>query len=160
MATPEECNTWATLERIKDKVEALIVQMEDALATNPTPTSALWRRIKNVEKAWTEFKGQYDQLRAITGENQAEQHRTYHIALERRYLEVHAHAEDALDDDLDTEDIRPKALTSEQKVQQYTTRWKGAHHRIDRALEEIKASLEGAAIDSLEVLKVKKDQLV
>ena len=51
-------------------------------------------------------------------------------------------------------------LTSEQKVQQYTARWKGVHHRIDKSLEEIKASLEGDAIDSLEVLKVKEDQLV
>ena len=51
MATPEECNAWATLERIKDKVEALIVQMEDTLANNPTSTSMLQRRIKNAEKA-------------------------------------------------------------------------------------------------------------
>ena len=55
MATPEEHNARDTLERIKDKVEALIVQMENALAINPTPTSALQRRIKNTEKAWTEF---------------------------------------------------------------------------------------------------------
>merc|ERR1711867_219337 len=134
--------------------------MENTVVINTTSTSVLQRRIKNTEKAWTEFEGQYDQLRAITGENQAEQHRTYHVALQRRYLEVHARAEDALDDDQDAEDVRTKTLTSEQKVQQYTTRWKGAHHRIDRALEEIKASLEGAAIDSLEVLKVKEDRLV
>ena len=163
MATPEERNAQDTLERIKDKVEALIVQMENTLATNPTSTSALRRRIKNAEKAWTEFEGQYDRLRAIAGQGrlqdqvQAEQDRAYHAALQRRYLEVHACAEDALDNDQNAEDVRPKALTSEQKVQQYTTRWKGAHHRIDRALEEIKASLEGAAIDSLEVLKVKED---
>ena len=72
---------------------------------------------------------------------------------------MHKRAEDVLDDDQNAEDVRPKALTSEQKVQQYTTRWKGAHHRIDRSLEEIKASLEGVTIDSLEVLKVKEDQL-
>ena len=41
MATPEEHNARGTLERIKDKVEALIVQMENVLAINPTPTSAL-----------------------------------------------------------------------------------------------------------------------
>ena len=46
MATPEECNARETLERIKDKVEALIVQMENTLATNPTSTSALQGRIK------------------------------------------------------------------------------------------------------------------
>ena len=160
MATPEERNARDTLERIKDNMEALIVQMENTLAINPTPTSALQRRVKNTEKAWTEFEGQYDRLRAIAGENQAQQDRAYHVALRHRYLEVHVRAEDVLDDDQDAEDVRPKALTSEQKVQQYTTRWKGAHHRIDRALEEIKASLEGDAIDSLEVLKVKEGQLV
>ena len=84
MATPKECNARDTLERIKDKVEALIVQMENALAINPTPTSALQRRIKNTEKAWTELEGQCDRLRAIAGVNQAEQDRTYHVALQRR----------------------------------------------------------------------------
>ena len=69
-------------------------------------------------------------------------------------MEVHARTEDALDDD------RPTALTSEQKVLQYTARWKDVHHGIDRALEEIEASLEGDAIDSLDVLKVKECQLV
>ena len=57
MATPEERNARDTLERIKDKVEALIVQMENTLAINPTSTSALQRRVKNIEKAWTEFEG-------------------------------------------------------------------------------------------------------
>ena len=47
-----------TLGRLKDKVEYLIVQMEDMLATNPTSTSALRRRIKNLERAWTKFKAQ------------------------------------------------------------------------------------------------------
>ena len=75
--TPEERNARGTLERIKDKVEALIVQMEDTLANNPTSMSMLRRRIKSAEKAWTEFEGQYDRLRAIAWENQAEQHRTY-----------------------------------------------------------------------------------
>ena len=115
--TPEERNARDTLECIKDKVEALIMQMENTLAINPTSMSALQRRVKNTEKAWTEFEGQYDRLRAIARENQAEQDRAYHVALQRRYLEVHAYAEDALDDDQDAEDIRPKALTSEQKVQ-------------------------------------------
>ena len=157
MATPEEHNARDTLERIKDKVEALIVQMENTLAINSTSTSVLQRRIKNTEKAWTEFEGQYDRLRAIA---QDEQDRTFHVALQRRYLEVHVRAEDALNNNQDAEDFRPKALTSEQKVQQYTARWKGAHHCIDMALEEIKASLEGSPINSLEVLKVKEDQLV
>ena len=71
------------MERIKDKVEALIVQMENMLAINPTPTSALQRRVKNTEKAWTDFEGQYDRLRAIAGENQAKQDLTQHVNFQR-----------------------------------------------------------------------------
>ena len=41
MATPKERNARDTLERLKDKVEALIVQMETTLASDPAPTSAL-----------------------------------------------------------------------------------------------------------------------
>ena len=99
MASLEECNIRATLERLKGKVEALIVQIESALTSDPVPMSALRRRIKNSEKVWSEFEGQYDQLRAIAGENQAKQDRTQHVALQRCYLEVHARAEDALDND-------------------------------------------------------------
>ena len=99
MATPEERNARNTLERIKDKVEALIVQMENTLAINPTSTSALQRRVKNTEKAWTEFEGQYDRLCAIAGVNQTKQDRAYHVPLQRRYLEVHVRAEDVLGDD-------------------------------------------------------------
>ena len=73
---------------------------------------------------------------------------------------MHACAKDALDNDQDTGEVRPKALTSEQKVQQYTAKWKGVHHHIKKSLEEIEASLEGDAIDSLEVLKVEKDRLM
>ena len=131
--TPKD-QTRDALGRHKDKVETLIEQMERTLATILTSTSALQRRIKNLERDWTEFKAQY--------------------------LEVHARAEDALDDDQDAEDVRPKELTSEQKVQQYTTKWKGVHHRIDKALEEIEASLEGDPIDSLEVLNVKEYRLM
>ena len=156
--TPEERNARDTLERIKDKVEALIMQMENTLATNPTPTSALQRKVKHTEKAWTEFENQYDRLRTIAGENQAEQDCTHLATLQHHYFEVQARIEDVLDQD--AEDVRPKALTSEQKVQQYTARWKGVHHRIDKSLEEIKASLEGDVIDSLEVLKVEEDRLM
>ena len=60
MATPEERNARDPLERLKDKVEALIGQMETTLATIPISTSALQKRIKSADKAWTEFKDQYD----------------------------------------------------------------------------------------------------
>ena len=91
---------------------------------------------------------------------------------------MHVRAEDALDNKQNAEDVRLKALTSKEearlkelknaedvrlkalKVQQYTAKWKGVHHHIEKSLEEIEASLEGDAIDSLEVLKVTEDQLM
>ena len=57
-----------TLERHKDEVETLIEQMEKTLVTNSTSTLALWRRIKNLERAWTEFEAKYDWLRTIAGQ--------------------------------------------------------------------------------------------
>ena len=45
-------------------------------------------------------------------------------------------------------------------MQQYTTRWNRVHHRIDEALKEIEASLEGDPIISLEVLNVKEYRLM
>ena len=69
--TPED-QARDTLGPHKDKVETLIEQMERTLATISTSTSALWRRIKNLERDWIEFEAQY--------------------------LEVHARAEDALND--------------------------------------------------------------
>ena len=62
MATPEERNARNISERLKDKVEALIGQIENTLATIPISTSVLQKRIKSAEEAWTEFEGQYDQL--------------------------------------------------------------------------------------------------
>ena len=91
---------------------------------------------------------------------------------------MHSHAEDALDNERNTEDVRLKALASEEearlkelknaedvhlkalKVQQSTTRWKGVYHHIKKSLEEIEASPEGDAIDSLEVLQVEEDLLM
>ena len=60
MATPKERNARDTLERLKDKVEALIGQMENTLATIPISMSALQKRVKSAEKAWTEFEDQYN----------------------------------------------------------------------------------------------------
>ena len=58
MATPEEHTARDTSERLKDKVEALIGQIEKALSTTPISTSALQKRIKSAETAWTEFEDQ------------------------------------------------------------------------------------------------------
>ena len=64
----------------------------------------------------------------------------------------------------DEVDGRPRELTSQQKVEQYMTRWNGVHHRIDEALKELedslRASLEGDPTVSLEVLKVKECRLM
>ena len=120
MATCEERLARATFESLKDKVEDIIAQMESALASHTLPTSVLRGRFKNLEKAGTEFKVQYDWLRAIAGENQAEQDHTCLVTLQHRYFEVHARAEDALVNDQNAEDVRLKVLNSKRKVQQYT----------------------------------------
>ena len=65
-----------------------------------------------------------------------------------------------LEADDDEEDLRPKALTKEQRIQQHTGRWRGAHHRLEAALEEIQASHEGQTLNSLKILKVKEAQLL
>ena len=67
---------------------------------------------------------------------------------------MHVRAKDALADAQDMGDVCPRELTSEQKVEQYTTKRELVHHRIDKAVEEIEASLGGNPIDSLEVLNV------
>ena len=103
MATQEKLEARATLERLKGKVENLIVQMESALGSDPVPTLSLRRRIKNSEKVWSEFEGQYDQLRAITEEDQAEQDCENFTAFQGRFSDVHARAEDALDNEQNTE---------------------------------------------------------
>ena len=152
------------LVRHKDKVEVLLAQMEDTMSTNPASTS-LRRRIEESERAWFEFENQYNQLRAIAGQGRlqdqgdAEQDSTHYVTLQHRYLNVLSRAKDALGIDQDEGDVRPRELTSQQKVQQFTTRWNGVHHRIDEALKEIeaslRASLEGNPTVSLEVLNVK-----
>ena len=48
----------------------------------------------------------------------------------------------------------------ELKVQQYNAKWKGVHQHIDTSLEQIRTSLEGDAINSLELIKVKRNQLM
>ena len=67
MATPDKHNARVTLDHLKAKVDNLIGQME-TLATNPTSTTALQRRISSTEKAWTAYEEQYDRLRTIAGE--------------------------------------------------------------------------------------------
>ena len=46
------------------------------------------------------------------------------------------------------------------KVQHLNAKWMAAHQHIDMILDEIKTRLEGDPIDSLELLKVKRNQLM
>ena len=139
MATPEERNARNISERLKDKVEALIGQIENTLATIPISTSALQKRIKSAEEAWTEFEGQYDQLCAIVGEKRvqdqvwAEEDRARHAAFQRRYFEVRARAEDALDNERNTEEARLKELKNAEDV-----RLKALASEEEARLEELK----------------------
>ena len=71
MTSQEERDIRATMERIKAKVENLMAQMETALGSDPVPTLSLRRRTRNSENVWSEYEGLYDQLRAITKEDQA-----------------------------------------------------------------------------------------
>ena len=45
-------------------------------------------------------------------------------------------------------------------MQQLNDKWKAVHHHINTSLDEIKTRLEGDAINSLELLKVKRNQLM
>ena len=72
MATQDERDIRATMVRIKAKVENLMVQMESTLGTNPVPMLSLRRRLSKAEDVWSEYEGLYDQLRAITEEDQDE----------------------------------------------------------------------------------------
>ena len=51
-----QCNPLVFLRGLKDKVEVRIAQMEKTLATSPISTSTLQTRIKNLERAWSEFR--------------------------------------------------------------------------------------------------------
>ena len=72
MASQEERDIRATMERIKAKVENLMVQMESALGSDPVPMLSLRRRFSKAENVWSEYEGLYDQLHAITEEDQDE----------------------------------------------------------------------------------------
>ena len=93
-----------TLKCHKDEVETLIEQMKKTLATNSTATSALRKRIKDLEKAWIEIEAQFNRLRTIAGQGistlpvgqRLEGLQAYHAALQHHYLEAHARAEAAL----------------------------------------------------------------
>ena len=124
------------------------------------PTPSLRRRAKNATRAWEDYEAHYECLRNIASDHQEEEDRASYANLQRHYLDTKALAEDVLEANKDDDDLRPRALTKEQRIQQHTSRWRGAHHRLDVALEEVKTSLEGTALDSLELIEVKEAQLL
>ena len=143
--------------RIKAKVENMMGQLETSLDTDPVPMFSLRRRLSKAEDLWSEYEGLYDQLCAIHGEDLDEQDSDDFTAFHDHDSNVSGRAEDALDQEWSTEEARVKALASKQKVQQYNAKWKGVHQHIDTSLEQIKTSLEGDDINSLELIKVKRN---
>ena len=107
------CQNRDALVLHKDKVEDLLGQLDDAMTTNPAPTS-LRRRMEESERAWLDFEKQYNQLRAAAGYGQlqdqgdAEQDRNTYVSLQHRYLNVLSRARDALGVDQDEGDDRPR----------------------------------------------------
>ena len=159
MATQQERDIRATLERTKGKVENLMAHMETALGSDPISMLSLRRRFSKVEDVWAKYESLYDQLCAITEADQAERDRDDFNAFQDRYSDVHGRADDAIENDRSTEEARLVALASKQKVQQYQAGWKAVHTRIEKALEEIETSLGGEAIATLEELEVEEVQL-
>ena len=146
--------------RIKAKVENLMTQLETSLGIDPVPLFSLRRKFSKAEDLWADYEGLYDQLCAIQGEDLEEQDSDDFAAFHERYSGVSGCVEDALEQEQSTEEARVKALASRRKVQQYTANLKAAHQHIDKKVDEIKASLEGEAISSLEVLKVEENRLM
>ena len=122
----------ATVERTKAKVENLMTYMEGALVTDPVPFFSLRRRCSKAETVWSQYEELFDQLCAITQEEQDVQDCDDFAAFQERYTDVHGRVEDVLDNGQseeearlkelkDAEDARLKTLTSKWKVEHYTT---------------------------------------
>ena len=84
-----------------------------------------------------------------------------------RYTDLYGCVEDTLEEQRSEEDARLEALAKEEqarlkaiKVQQLNAKWMAAHQHIDTILDEIKTRLEGDPINSLELLTVKRNQLM
>ena len=169
MSTTEECDAQNTFKRLKVKMDVLITQIEDNLGTAPVSAPALWKRLKSTGTAWDDFEAQYDKMRNSSGDKRVQDQvrgqgdHTQHADFQCRYYGVLARSEDALindeqplQDERHAEEIHLKASN----VQQLKAKWKAVHQHIDTSLDEIKTRLEGNAIDSLELLKVKRNQLM
>ena len=62
MTTPEERDARNTFERLKDKVDFLVGQMENTLASILISVPALQKRIESTGTAWDDFEAQYDKM--------------------------------------------------------------------------------------------------
>ena len=125
-----QCNPLVLLRGLKEKVEVRIEQLEKMLAINSRLpslwssiniyTSTLQTRIENLKRAWTEFKAQYDRLHTIARQGRLQGLQAYRATLQRCCVEVHAHAEDALEE----EQAKEAALKKEAVYQQKISAWK------------------------------------
>ena len=83
----------------KDDVEVRIAQLEKTLAKKLISKPTLRTRMEKLEIASIEFEAQYNRLLTIAGQGRLQGLQAYHATLQHHYLEVHAGAEDALNDD-------------------------------------------------------------
>ena len=90
--------------------------MEKTLATNPISTSTLQTRIENLERAWTEFKAQYDRLRTIAGRGRLQGLQAYHATLQSHCWVHIDKAEDALEEEQAKEAALKKVVMFGQKI--------------------------------------------
>ena len=114
--TPEECNPLVFLRGLKDNVEVRFAHMEKTLATNPISMYTLQMRIENLERAWTEFKAQYDRLRTIAGRGRLQGLQAYHATLQRHYWVHIEKAEDTLEEEQAKEAALKKVVIYGQKI--------------------------------------------
>ena len=76
----------------------------------------LQTRIDNLERAWSEFKAQYHRLRIIARRGRLLGLQAYHATLQRCCVEVHACAEDTLEEEQAKEAALKKVIIYRQKI--------------------------------------------
>ena len=86
---------WDILGRLDDEVETLLDQMEKTSATMSTSTSALWSRIKELERVWIEIEARFDRFQGLPSHGGLQ---FYYAQLQCQYLVVHTNAKDAFND--------------------------------------------------------------
>ena len=69
---------WDILGRLDDEVETLLDQMEKTSATMSTSMSAIWSRIKELERVWIEIEARFDRFRGLPCQEDLQ---TYYVHL-------------------------------------------------------------------------------